>query len=174
MNTSVAEEIESQLRADLFAVPVADFAAETRPSWLGELMIQTEEGTAELQALATDDRVMLSLLVASVSETRALELGAAAVEVTPVLRWSELVGLLGDEILDRRVAELAEAVRDGRMQITQEEQAALDLAANYASGRQPQTPFEQQMGHVVTHADASAETVNASQSDRDDDQVGEP
>jgi hypothetical protein len=67
---------------------------------------------------------------------------AAAVEVTPMLRWNELVGQLGREMLVRRIAELVEAVQDDRVQITQEEQTALDLAASYASGHQPPAPFD--------------------------------
>jgi hypothetical protein len=175
VDASTADELEYRLRQDLIAQSAADFAAETRLPWLGELMTQTGEGTTALQTLAEDDHVMLSLLVGSLGETRGQELGAAAVEVTPVLRWDELVGLLGQEMLVRRIAELLQAVPDDGLDLTSEEQAALDLAADYATGHRPQTSFERLMRrHAATYTDASTETVAKDQSDDADDQSGEP
>lgn len=160
VNADVAEDLENQLRDHLIAGSAADLAAQTRLPWLGNLMVQTDEGAIALRALAEDDRVMLSLLAGSVGQTRGRALGAAAVEVTPVLRWDELAGLLGHELLVRRIEELRAAVQDDGMLLTPEEQAALDLAADYAAGRRPETSFERLMRlHVAAYADASVEAA---------------
>jgi hypothetical protein len=175
VDASVAEELEDQLRADLIVQPATDFVSETRLLGLGELMTQTSEGRAALHALAEDDQVMLSLLVSSASEIRGQEWGAAAVEVTPVLRWDELVGLLGDEMLVRRIAELLEAVQDDGMQVTAEQEASLKLAADYATGNRPRTSLEQLVQrHAASYTDSATETVAEDQRDRDDDQIEEP
>ncbi len=166
VNADIAEDLENQLRDHLIAQSAPDFAAEGRLPWLGDLMVQTDEGATALRALAENDRVMLSLLAGSVGETRGQAWGAAAVEVTPVLRWDELAALLGHELLVRRTAELLAAVQDDGMQLTPEEQAALDLAADHATGRRPKTLFERLMRrHVATYADASAEAATKDQSD---------
>ena len=81
---------------------------------------------------------MLSLLAGSADQIRGQEWSAAAVKVTPVLRWNELVELLGPEILARRITELLDAVQNDDMEITQKEQSALVLGASYMTGNYPQ------------------------------------
>jgi hypothetical protein len=171
----IAEELGNQLRDDLIAQSAAEFAAEARPTWLGELMSQTDEGAAGLRALAEDNQVMLSLLVGSADQIRGQEWGAAAVKVTPVLRWNELVELLGPEILARRITELLDAVQDDDMEITREELSALVLGARYMTGNYPQRPFEGLVGpQSATGKTAPAETVTAGEDDSDGEQTGEP
>jgi hypothetical protein len=108
-------------------------------------MAETAEGSAVLRRLAEDDRVMLSLFVGAVGQTRAQPLGGAAVEVTAVLAWEQLAGFLGEEMLIRRTAELLVAVDEEGLQLTDEEQAALGLAADYATGNRPESSFERMM-----------------------------
>lgn len=62
--------------------------------------------------------------------------------MTKVLQWDRLAGWLGEDILVRRVAEVFSAVVDDGMEISEEEHAVLDLAADYATGNRPQTPWE--------------------------------
>ncbi len=71
--------------------------------------------------------------------------GGAAVEVTPVLAWEQLAGFLDEETLIRRTAELLVAVDEEGLQLTDEEQAALGLAADYATGNRPESSFERMM-----------------------------
>jgi hypothetical protein len=104
-------------------------------------MAETEDGRAALQTLAEDDQVMLSLLVDTVGETRGQAFGAAAVEVTKVLRWVGLAGWLGEDTLARRVGELRSVAENGR-EITEDERGAVYLAAEYADGNRPRTPWE--------------------------------
>jgi len=93
-------------------------------------------------SLAEDDRVMLSLLVNCRDETRGQALGAVAVEVAKVLPWDGLAGWFGEDMLVRRIAEMRAAVEDDGMETSEEERAALDLAAGYATGNRPQAPWE--------------------------------
>jgi hypothetical protein len=118
---------------------------------------------------------MLSLLAGSADQIRGQEWSAAAVKVTPVLRWNELVELLGPEILARRITELLDAVQNDDMEITQEEQSALVLGASYMTGNYPQRPFEGLVGpQAATGTTAPAETVTAGEDDSDGEQTGEP
>jgi alkylated DNA nucleotide flippase Atl1 len=139
---TAAVELEDRLRDDLMAQSPSDFAVQDRIAWLADLMAETEEGKTALQALAEDDRVMLSLLADCAGETRGRALGAAAIEATKVLPWEGLKGWFGEDMLVRRIAEVLTAVTDDGMEISEEERAALYLAADYASGNQPQTPWE--------------------------------
>ncbi len=142
IDAAVAVELEDELRNALMTQPPGDFAVQDRIARLADLMAETENGKTALRALAEDDRVMLSLLVDCTGETRGRALGAAAVEVTKVLQWDGLAGWLGEGMLVRRIAEVLTAVADDGMEISEEERAALDLAADYATGNRPQTPWE--------------------------------
>jgi hypothetical protein len=74
---------------------------------------------------------------------RAQTLGAAAVEVTRIMAWDSLAQYLGEDMLKRRTAELLAAVQDpGMTTISPEEQAALDLATEYAAGNRPEASFD--------------------------------
>jgi hypothetical protein len=161
-----AAELEDQLRDDLKAQSPDDFALETRIARLADLMAETEDGKAALQALAEDDRVMLSLLVDCVGETQSQALGAAAVEVTTVLQWDGLAGWLGKDVLVRRIGEVRAAIEDADREITEEEQAALYLAVDYASGNRPQRPWERLVQrHPGTDTVAPDATVSQDQVD---------
>jgi hypothetical protein len=122
-------------------------------------MAETEGGKAALHALAEDDRVMLSLLIDCTGETRGRALGAVAVEVTKVLQWDGLAGWLGEDMLVRRIAQVLSAVADDGMEISEDELAALDLAADYATGNRPQTPWERlaRRHHADTTAPVAAD-----------------
>lgn len=141
----VAEELENQLRDQLIEVGPEGFAFESRSPRLAGLMAETAEGSAVLRRLAEDDRVMMSLFVGAVGQTRAHPLDGAAVEVTAVLAWEQLAGFLDEEMLIRRTAELLVAVDEGGLQLTDEEQAALGLAVEYATGNRPESSFERMM-----------------------------
>jgi hypothetical protein len=136
------KELEERLRGELIALPAAAFPIETRPVRLADFMTETAEGKAALQALAEDNGVMLSLFEGSVGQTRARAIGAAAVEVTKVLAWDDLVGYFGEDMLVRRTAELLAAVTEGGMQLSDEDHEALTLAAAYATGNRPESSFD--------------------------------
>lgn len=138
---AVTLELEGQLRDDLVQLPPGDLAAQDRIAPLAGLMAETADGKATLQASAEDDRVMLSLLADCVGETRGQAIGAAAVEITKTLPWETLTEWFGESELLRRVAELIRAV-EGGMQISDQEHAALYLAADYATGNRPQTSWD--------------------------------
>ena len=142
IDAAAAAELEDELRNALITLPPATLRSRivslaSRISW-------PRRRTAGLRcrALAEDNRVMLSLLLDCTGETRGRELGAVAVEVTKVLQWDRLTGWLGEDMLVRRVAEVFSAVADDGMEISEEEHAVLDLAADYATGNRPQTPWE--------------------------------
>jgi hypothetical protein len=105
-------------------------------------MAETDAGRTALHASAEDNRVMLSLLTDCVASIRGQAVGAAAVTVTKVLSWEGLIGWFGQDMLVRRVAEILIAVTDDGMEISEEERAALRLAADYATGNGPQRPWE--------------------------------
>ena len=145
IDASVAKELEDQLRKDLIAQPATEFAAESRMTRLANFMAETDEGRVALRTLAEDNRVMLSLFVASVGDMRAQTIGAAAVEVTRVMAWDSLIQYLGEDMLQRRTGELLAAVQDLGMTISPEEQTALHLAAEYAAGNRPESSFDRLM-----------------------------
>lgn len=142
IDAAVAAELEDELRNALITLPPTDFAVEDRIARLADLMHETEDGRTALRGLAEDNRVMLSLLLECSGETRGRELGGVAVEVTKVLKWDRLAEWLGEDMLVRRVAEVFSAVADDGMEISEQEHAVLDLAADYATGNRPQTPWE--------------------------------
>ena len=145
VDAAVATALEDQLREDLIAQPPVEFAAERRISRLADVMAESEEGKEALRILAEDDKVMLSLFVGSVGETRSQTMGAAAVEVTMVLGWDRLALYLGEEVLKRRTAELLAVVENQQIIVSPEERAALDLAADYAIGNRPESSFDRMM-----------------------------
>ena len=104
-------------------------------------MAETDEGKSALRTFAENDRVILALLADCVGSTRRQTIGAAAVEVTAVLPWEQLLDWFGEETFLRRLAELITAVANGT-EISKEEAASLDLAADYASGNRPLRPWE--------------------------------
>ena len=65
--------------------------------------------------------------------------------MTKVMGWDPLAEYLGEETLKRRVVELQAAVRDDSLAISPEEQAALDLSADYAAGNRPLSSFDRIM-----------------------------
>ena len=142
IDAAVAAELEDELRNALIAQSPGDFALQDRIGRLADLIAETEDGKVALLALAEDDRVMVSLLVDCTGETRGQAFGAAAVEVTKVLQWDGLAGWFGEDMLVRRIAELVAAVEDDGMEISEQERAVLYLAADYATGNRPQTPWE--------------------------------
>ena len=152
---AVATELEDRLRDELAALPPGDLAGQDRIANLANLMAETAEGKAALQASAEDDRVMLSLLTNCVGATRGRELGAAAVTVTKVLPWDGLIEWFGQDTLVRRIAEICTAVTDNGLEISEEQRAALNLAADYATGNRPQRPWER-LTHQLPGADAAS------------------
>jgi len=166
--SDVAAELEDELRDALTALPPADFAAQDRIARLADFMAETDTGKAALQTLAEDDTVMLAVLVDCSGVTRGQEIGAAAVQETKVLPWEGLTGWFGEDMLGRRVAELITVVADEQMKISEEELAALSLAADYASGNLPQTPWER-MARAY-----SADTDAGNADDRTDHENGDP
>jgi hypothetical protein len=142
VSADLAKELEEQLRGDLVRLPATDFATETRTVRLADFMAETAEGSAALLALAEDNRVLLSLFVGSVGQTRARAMGAAAVEVTKVLAWDQLTGFFDDDLLKRRTAELLAASTEDELQLSAEELEAIGLAADYATGYRPESSVD--------------------------------
>jgi len=153
IEAATASELENDLRNALIAQPPAEFASEDRVARLADLMAETDAGKTALRTLAEDDKVMLALLVDSRSVTRGQEFGAAAVQLTKVLSWEGLTGWFGEDMLARRIAELLTAVTDLDADISEEELAALSLAADYATGNRPRTPWERMAGVHSTDTD---------------------
>ena len=151
----VAKELEDGLRDELTELPADTFAAETRLVRLADLLAETEEGRTALHSLAEDNGVMLSLFAGSVGEIRGWSMGAAAVEATTTLAWDRLAIYFGDEMLIRRTHELMQAVADEGLEISDEERAALSLAADYATGNRPETSYERMM-RVASSGSAAA------------------
>jgi hypothetical protein len=164
----VATALEDQLRGDLIAQSPAEFAAERRISRLADVMAEIDEGKEALRILAEDEKVMLSLFVGSVGETRSQTMGAAAVEVTMVLGWDRLALYLGEEVLKRRTAELLAAVQDQQITVSPEERAALDLAANYAIGNRPEGSFDRMMRLQANSTTPEANDLGDSHSESND------
>jgi hypothetical protein len=164
---TVAVELEDRLRDDLRTQPPGDFAVQDRIARLADLMAETDEGKATLQSLAEDNRVMLSLLVGCTGETRGQALGAAAIEVTKVLPCEGLPGWFGEDMLVRRITEVLTAVDDG-MEISEEQRAVLYLAADYARGNPPQTPWQR-----LVRKHQGADTVTPVATGDDDHADGE-
>jgi hypothetical protein len=151
---AVATELEDRLRDELAALPPGDFAGQDRIARLANLMAETDAGRTALHASAEDNRVMLSLLTDCVGATRGQALGAAAVTVTKVLSWERLIEWFGQDMLVRRIAEILTAVTDNGMEISEEQRAALHLAADYATGNRPQRPWER-LVQQLPEADAA-------------------
>lgn len=141
IDADIAAELEDELRNALMTQSPGHFAVQDRIARLADLMAETEDGRAALRTLAENDQVMLSLLVDCTGETRGQEIGAAAVQVTKVLQWDGIAGWLGEDMLMRRITQMLAAAKDG-MEISEEERAALYLAADYATGNRPGTPWE--------------------------------
>jgi KAP-like P-loop domain-containing protein len=152
---TVAVELENQLRDNLIHLSPGAFAAQDRIAPLAGLMAETADGKARLQASAQNDWVMLSLLADCVGETRGQAFGAAAVDVTKTLPWEMLTEWFGESELLRRIAELLRAV-EGGMEISDQEHAALYLAADYATGNRPQTSWDRlERRHAVVGDDVA-------------------
>lgn len=141
IDAAAATELEDQLRDELTALSPEDFASQDRIARLASFMAETDEGKSALRTFAENDRVILALLADCVGSTRRQTIGAAAVEVTAVLPWEQLLDWFGEETFLRRLAELITAVANGT-EISKEEAASLDLAADYASGNRPLRPWE--------------------------------
>jgi hypothetical protein len=167
VDAAVATAIEDQLREDLIAQPPAEFAAERRISRLADVMAESE-GKEALCTLAEDDEVMLALFVGSVGETRAQNIGAAAVEVTMVLGWDRLALYLGEEMLKRRTTGLLAMVQDQKTTTSPEEQAALDLAASYAAGNRPKSSFDRVVRLQATMPASGANDLGDAQDEAND------
>jgi hypothetical protein len=137
VSTEEAKALEDALREDLVAMSAHVLAAETNAIQLAALMSETADGREALLHLAEDDRGLLSLLVASCSESSGQAMGAAAVTVTEVLDWDYVVSLLDEEFLVRRVGELMESAINGALQLSPEEHHAVELSSRYAGGWRP-------------------------------------
>src|SRR5262249_9466118 len=95
-----------------------------------------------------------SLLTDCIGATRGQELGAAAVTVTKVLPWDGLIEWFGQDMLIRRIAEILTAVTDNGMEISEEQRAALNLAADYAPANRPRRS-SQRLAKKLPGADAA-------------------
>ncbi|WP_034266562.1 P-loop NTPase fold protein [Actinospica robiniae] len=141
IDATVATELEDQLRGDLMALSPEDFASQDRIARLASFVAETDEGKSALHTFAENDRVIFALLADCVGSTRRQTIGAAAVETTAVLPWEQLLEWFGEETFLHRLAEVITAVANGT-EISNEEAAALGLAAEYASGSRPLRPWE--------------------------------
>ena len=168
VDAAVTTELEDELRSTLIAQSPGDFAAQDRITRLAAFMAETEDGRAALCALAEDDRVMLALLVDCTSETRGQAFGAAAVEVTQILPWEGLIGWFSQDILIRRIAELVAAAAGGVMETSEGERKTLCLAADYATGNRPHTPWER-LARKRDAPDTAAAAAPENQTDESND-----
>jgi len=181
IDASTAEELEVDLRNALIGMQAFEFGRESQPVRLAQFMVETDEGRAASAVLSEDDQVMLSLFVGAVSEVRSHTMGSVAVEVTKVLSWDHLADWLGESTLVRRTAELMAEAQHGAMTVAPEERAALDLAATYAAGNGPTTPFGRTFrgqAAAQTSAESEPSSTPPPQEDRDpmrdDVAVGDP
>lgn len=152
VSASLASELEQRLRHQLMNLTPVQFATQDRIGRLAAVMAETDEGKAALCTFAGDDLVVLSLLADCLGEAHSQTIGAAAVEVTAVLPWAELEDWFGPQDLARRVIEVLEAATAGCLATNEVERAALNLAAMYARGDRPLTPWER-MTRKISSAD---------------------
>jgi KAP family P-loop domain len=171
VDATVTTELENDLRNLLQNQPPGDFAAQDRIARLAHLMVETEDGSEALRTLVDNDRVMLALLAGCLGETHSQALGAVAVEVTKTLDWDGLTRWLGEDILVRRTAEVLAAVEDDGLKLSEEEHEALYLAADYATGNRPRTPWER-MARVQDTEDVSV--AAATDKENHSDEGGNP
>lgn len=160
VSEGVARELEEELRNQLLALPASGLAAETRTARLADFMAETNEGREAFQGLIEDDQLVLPLFVWSVGQTSVQQMGAAARKVTKVLDWEALVSLVGEDTLKRRTAEVLAAATEGRLKLSPEEQEALGLAADYATGNRPDSPLDR-----ITAIQAASATSESSEGD---------
>ena len=104
---------------------------ELRRLLAGLLVPDEASGRAEVAAKARDDEIMRALVKQSFGwGYRSNDAGTSRF---PQLDWRDLVHMLGRDVLEERVRELAPALEPA----DEDERIAWELASRYASGEQP-------------------------------------
>ncbi|MGH8994438.1 MAG: KAP family P-loop NTPase fold protein [Acidimicrobiales bacterium] len=167
---TVADELEAGQRELIAGATPDDLATDPSSLTIANLLGETTEGKTALGAAAENDTLMIALLVDATGRTSGRALGAAATDFTTVLSWDHLVGLLGEELLVRRIAELLTQIDDGNLSIEADQADVLDLAARYATGWRPDPLMQMLMN--ATYSAPSAPTAGT-KDDAPPDQQGD-
>jgi hypothetical protein len=167
---TVADELDAEQREVITNMAPDDLATDPSPLTVANLLGETAEGKAALGTAAENDALMIALLMDATGRTTGRALGAAATDITTVLSWDHLVGLLGEELLVRRIAELLADVDNGNLSLEPDQADVLDLAARYATGWRPD-PLMQMLMNATYSAPltpAAGPEDEASANQRDD------
>jgi hypothetical protein len=134
-----ARSLEEHVLSDLeFADP--DTLAEERDLvrlLLGAREIEQARGEALCTRLGERDHVFLAVLRSALSESHSSTQGDAISRVEHELAWDTLCKLFGEDVVRRRVEELARARDRGEISPDKRADLALDVARRYAAGWRP-------------------------------------
>ncbi len=104
---------------------------------LGAREIDQARGEALSARLAEKDSVFLAVLRSSLKESHSFTLGDVVSRVEHGLMWDTMFKLFGEDVVKRRVEELARARDGGRISPDERTNLALDTAKRYAAGWRP-------------------------------------
>lgn len=165
----VGQSLVAELRDAVVALPVGDWAADPSPITISRLVAQTDAGRDALAGAVADDRFFINLLADAGGVATGQAIGAAAVQLTPMLNWDFLVKVVGEDALRRRVGELTAAVEAKTFQVSEGEAEVLVLAARYATGWRPDGLMQALM-NATTGTPQSDESVPPSQDEPQPDE----
>jgi KAP family P-loop domain len=133
LDEQTTAEVLEDIRGRVRRATTEQLRDEPELRWLlaGLLEPDEEAGHAEVAAKARDDRVMRALVRQSFGwGYRSNDLGTSRV---PQLDWQGLTKMLGREMLEQRVRDLAPHIQP----MDADERSAWDLARRYAAGEDP-------------------------------------
>lgn len=99
--------------------------------------IDQERGEALSVRLAERDPVFLAVLRSSLRESHSATAGDVIARVEHALAWDAICKLFGEDVVKRRVEELARARDGGRISPDERTNLSLDTAKRYAAGWRP-------------------------------------
>ena len=99
--------------------------------------IDQARGEALCTRLAQKDAVFLAVLRSSLKETHSFTQGEVVSRVEHELMWDVMCDLFGEDVVKRRVEELARARDGGRLSLDERTSLALDTARRYVAGWRP-------------------------------------
>lgn len=126
----------------LTALEHADPDSLARERDLVRLLLEAREidqarGEALSIRLAEKDSVFLAVVRSSLKESHSFTQGDVVSRVEHELTWDAMCDLFGEDVVKRRVEELARARDGGRVSLDERTSLALDTARRYVAGRRP-------------------------------------
>ncbi len=104
---------------------------------LGAREIDRARGEALSTRLAEKDPVFLAVLRSSLKESHSFTQGEVVSRVDHELMWDAMCDLFGEDVVKRRVEELARACHGGGVYLDERTSLALDTARRYVAGWRP-------------------------------------